>query len=462
MPSSVHLLFALFGLCSVRAVSGRIHASLIPEDPHAFPKYDVTFLNGLPVLNETAERWLRDGLQGGLLEFLEEPWVSKNSPWSKLKEIDPTEPSQSLSSPPSREPESVFKLELMKMGPNHSYLCLIPPEPPISDNPSQLEDSSEETTLIQSWNLLQALSGKCLYHRQGWFTYSYCHNSHVRQFREAAHTHPHPIGYKPEEDTEWEAYTLGQAPETTPESGADLTIAEQNALAVNLELARGTGSRYLIQRWGDGTVCDKTGREREIEIQFHCSMTVTDTILFIKETATCHYVLVIQTPRLCGDPAFRSRRDSQEQSTIRCREVIQSAEELKGNDLPPEVEAQVPLHVLASEKEFRDQMSQPLPKEKSKKRGKAPVIDDALLAKIVNQLRSKGIGNFNREKTLVVEDPDNVDTVFLVELENDDVPGRGQGQQDQLEIQVSEEAMQALLEQARNTQPPVDEGEDEY
>lgn len=57
----------------------------------------------------------------------------------------------------------MFKLELMKMGPNHSYLCLIPPEPPISDNPPHLEDSSEETTLIQSWNLLQALSGKCLY-----------------------------------------------------------------------------------------------------------------------------------------------------------------------------------------------------------------------------------------------------------------------------------------------------------
>lgn len=66
---------------------------------------------------------------------------------------------------------------------------------------------------------------------------------------------------------QWEAYTLGQAPATTPESGADLTVAEQNVLAANLELARGAGSRYLIQRWGDGTICDKTGREREVEIQ---------------------------------------------------------------------------------------------------------------------------------------------------------------------------------------------------
>src|SRR5579863_8017966 len=28
----------------------------LPDDPHAFPKYRVTFLNGLPLLNETAER----------------------------------------------------------------------------------------------------------------------------------------------------------------------------------------------------------------------------------------------------------------------------------------------------------------------------------------------------------------------------------------------------------------------
>ena len=91
MPSSLYLLFTLLGLYSAHTAAGRTHASLIPEDPHAFPKFDVTFLNGLPVLNETAERWLSDGLQGGLLEFLEEPWVSKNSPWSKLKGIDPTE-----------------------------------------------------------------------------------------------------------------------------------------------------------------------------------------------------------------------------------------------------------------------------------------------------------------------------------------------------------------------------------
>jgi hypothetical protein len=64
---------------------------------------------------------------------------------------------------------------------------------------------------------------------------------------------------------QWEAYDLGRAPE--PESGADLSRSDHGAVAANFELARGVGSRYLVQRWGDGTICDKTGKRREIEVQ---------------------------------------------------------------------------------------------------------------------------------------------------------------------------------------------------
>ena len=63
----------------------------------------------------------------------------------------------------------------------------------------------------------------------------------------------------------WEAYTLGRAPPTL-DAGAELTTAEA-AAAANLELARGAGSRYLVQRWGDGTFCDKMGRKRDVEVQ---------------------------------------------------------------------------------------------------------------------------------------------------------------------------------------------------
>jgi protein OS-9 len=62
-------------------------------------------------------------------------------------------------------------------------------------------------------------------------------------------------------------------------------------------------------------------------------MEMTDHILFVKETKTCSYVLVIHTPRLCGEPGFKSRHDAEEQARIRCREIV---------DKKPEDQAQLP------------------------------------------------------------------------------------------------------------------------
>ena len=71
-------------------VSARLHHSRVPEDPFAFPKYRVSFLNGLPVLNETAQRWLHEGLSGGDLEFLDQPWPETHSPVNQFRSIEGT------------------------------------------------------------------------------------------------------------------------------------------------------------------------------------------------------------------------------------------------------------------------------------------------------------------------------------------------------------------------------------
>jgi protein OS-9 len=58
---------------------------------------------------------------------------------------------------------------------------------------------------------------------------------------------------------------------------------------------------------------------------------MTDNILFVKETKTCSYVLVVQTPRLCGEPGFKSRRDAGQEAEIRCREVVDAKTEREIN-----------------------------------------------------------------------------------------------------------------------------------
>ena len=81
----------LFALSILQASARLLHS--LPEDTYAFPKFCVAFLNSLPVLNATAERWLKEGLLGGELEFLDKPWrdIDRRSS-SHPKEIGPGEP----------------------------------------------------------------------------------------------------------------------------------------------------------------------------------------------------------------------------------------------------------------------------------------------------------------------------------------------------------------------------------
>ncbi|KAF8447586.1 hypothetical protein L210DRAFT_958266 [Boletus edulis BED1] len=291
-----------------------------PEDPYAFPKYRVTFLNDFPVLNETARRWIQDGLRGGEQEFLGESWDPPAwYPQAGMKEIGSSETGTFREAPNISQSEtSDYSLQHMKMGPDNAFLCLIPPA---HNAGTTTEDFDGDATLRNSWSLLQPLSGKCLYHRQTWFTYSYCHNQEIRQFKELTPTQLPTGPYEPAEDPQWEAFTLGRSP-VAQDDRADVVVADQLHHATNLEVAHGPGSRYLVQRWGDGTFCDKTGKPREVEVQFHCSMTMSDSILLIREAKTCSYVLVVQTPRLCGEPGFRSHLETRDETLIRCRQII--------------------------------------------------------------------------------------------------------------------------------------------
>jgi len=93
-------------------------------------------------------------------------------------------------------------------------------------------------------------------------------------------------------------------------------------------------------------------------------MAMTDHILFVKETKTCSYVLVIHTPRLCGEPGFKSPKDANEQGSIRCREIV--------SELPPaETNAAAQAHWPVPSGDT------PLNKSKSKRKTVPRVLDAA-------------------------------------------------------------------------------------
>jgi protein OS-9 len=210
--------------CSLAVLARLLHS--LPEDTYALPKYRVAFLNSLPLFNLTAQRWLSDGLPGGEREFLDQPWSTESSPKEIGDGVDPVRPPIFLSvlvSPrscfvqkPSPSSFPYHSLEIIKLTPRDAYLCLIPL--PLDQPLTPSDDPPLDVMAVQSWSLLQPLYGTCLYvstlasfldgrpiiflttlyiylfkkHRQGWFTYSYCHNEQIRQFRELPHAHPHP------------------------------------------------------------------------------------------------------------------------------------------------------------------------------------------------------------------------------------------------------------------------------
>ncbi|KAI3610379.1 misfolded glycoproteins degradation protein [Moniliophthora roreri] len=377
----------------LRPLSARTILSL-PEDTYAFPKYKVAFLNNLPVLNETAHRWITEGLQGGEAEFLEQSWdMDSSESIPNLKEIDSGE-SVSPTAPKSKA--TSYSLEHMRMGPRDSYLCYIPA--PLDLPPPSSEENEhtqpDEVTTAHSWSLLQELSGICLY--AGSLTHIVTTAKYVNSKNLLKVTHT----------SQWESYTLGKAP-VTPQPGADLTVAERNAIATNLELARGAGSRYLVQRWGDGTLCDKTGKPREVEVQFHCSMVMSDNILFVKEAKTCSYVLVINTPRLCGEPGFRSRREIADQALIKCREIIASADAKQGlftvpdNDYPQKIP--------------RPKLNLPSSTTVSRGLGQDKQLND-LIQKALASIKGQGF----QDTSFIIEVVDEDDDEFAIGVELDD------------------------------------------
>ncbi|KAI0381693.1 glucosidase II beta subunit-like protein-domain-containing protein [Hypomontagnella monticulosa] len=220
--------------------------------------------------------------------------------------------------------------------PPHRYLCAIPViEAPPAPNKTatELAKAEEARELARAsahgWDLINGLDGSCLYYMSGWWSYSFCYNSDVVQF------HALPASIKsgpPVRDPNTAEYVLGRVvdPQATPRSRRGQSNDKGQAGTTtppNTELQVKGDQRYLVQKMGDGTICDLTGRERTIEIQYHCSPGSTqDRIGWIKEVTTCVYIMVVNTPRLCVDVAFQPPKEERA-NTISCRAIVSEAEE---------------------------------------------------------------------------------------------------------------------------------------
>ncbi|KAF2085676.1 hypothetical protein K490DRAFT_46290 [Saccharata proteae CBS 121410] len=213
------------------------------------------------------------------------------------------------------------------------YLCRIPKVSTSTDsaNASTPTAAEEETELMRAtdrgWELLSGMEGNCIYFLSGWWSYSFCYNGEIKQFHQLPPSRGVPY-YPPVEDETVTSFILGQFPEPTDdeksksedngegstegdsEGSRDDHASQRRAkrrIPDDTSIARletKGETRYLVQKLSGGTTCDLTGKDRKIEVQFHCHPNTPDRIGMIKEVATCAYLMVIYTPRLCNDVAF--------------------------------------------------------------------------------------------------------------------------------------------------------------
>ncbi|KAJ1803017.1 Protein OS-9 [Coemansia sp. RSA 2598] len=178
-----------------------------------------------------------------------------------------------------------------------------------------MEKELLRVTVERGLELLDSLKTECILFSVGWWTYEYCHGSHVRQF------------HKFEPDGDGVVYTveymLGRheslQPAPAPIDGSGGT--REKAEVLDTQVVRIGRKRFLTQVWGGGTECDLTGKPRQVEIQFHCDPNGPERVALVEEIMTCYYVMVINTPRLCADPRFYDTLASIAYS-IKCQQVV--------------------------------------------------------------------------------------------------------------------------------------------
>ncbi|PGH09607.1 hypothetical protein AJ79_05663 [Helicocarpus griseus UAMH5409] len=333
-----HSLLSLSSLILAHATlgSGSQKSFNVHDDVLAFPQYEVVFPYEYILASDADKRLTQQRSSS----------ISSPSPSPDSSSISQSDRSSQQQAPlrdddtsandkdtPLVPEENVERYEEMILD-GMRYLCTVPKVVTVNATEAAGTTPAEQEKELaraadRGLELLSEMKGRCMYYVAGWWSYSFCYMDQVRQFHALPPGNGVPV-YPPAEDPATHSYVLGRfrtpkkdngkkkgSGQTPRENGSEKRPSTEVA-----ELQTKGDSRYLVQHLEDGTTCDLTGRDRKIEVQFHCHPQSTDRIGWIKEVSTCTYLMVIYTPRLCNDVAFQPPRED-DPNHISCREVLE-------------------------------------------------------------------------------------------------------------------------------------------
>lgn len=301
--------------CAAATASAEKRPFNIHDDLLAYPQYQVTFPEEY-ILDTQAEELLR-----AQASSQDNPSIHvQNNP--QVYTPKDTADGATRASEGVTGPEYTYEEMIMD---DRRLLCQIPRVTDDSNKTNgQADEVDEQKELARATDrgleLLREMEDKCMYYFSGWWSYSFCYRKQIKQFHALAAGRGIP-NYPPMEDPSTHSFILGQFPTGASDEGKENQEHKQTSRTDMAELHTKGGSRYLVQHLRGGTKCDLTGRDRRVEVQFHCHPQSTDQIGWIKELTTCSYLMVIYTPRLCDDVAFMPPQQD-EVHDIECREIL--------------------------------------------------------------------------------------------------------------------------------------------
>lgn len=222
-------------------------------------------------------------------------------------------------------------IEIMKLQ-NNTYVCSIPvlQEQDLAPVIVNWEEQELQRAKTNGLELLKPMSNKCLYLVKDWWTYAFCYGKDVRQFHVEQ---PTVSGNQKKASPRSEHVSMNFVLGKFSAAGVlDRNNQVSAAVAVyegsNVEIKPVGETNSLIYQLGKGTVCEITGEDRTIEVQFFCNPTLAknqEQILWIKEVKICHYLIAIQTWRLCQDVVFVPPKKNGPYA-IDCKRVLKDGE----------------------------------------------------------------------------------------------------------------------------------------
>jgi hypothetical protein len=134
---------------------------------------------------------------------------------------------------------------------------------------------------------------RCFYRNEGWWTYEFCVNKHVRQFRQESGKSPATA------ESETPEYSLGHV---TPARAANLAY-------VPTLHAKDSQRSYASASYTGGSKCDLVDHQRQTEVRMKCAADGVDRFLSIQEVAICKYRLIFASAKMCALSDFAAAEE---------------------------------------------------------------------------------------------------------------------------------------------------------